>query len=305
MSARRQSLSQHHLPPAPVLKVTRYDLFSSQMMAIVVFLGFGVAVLGAYWFVNRLPAPRQAVPVEMVELPGGVEDGAIDETLQVDSPEPETDDPSMAEVEAEETQIQETLENVIDVADEATNQAVQQFQQDTLNAGKVGSASGTGRRALGAGPGKAGFGREERWFVRWGDRDALETYAAQLDFFGIELGILQNDGRIVYLSRLSDDNPQARVVNSGKEEKRLFMTWQGGDRKKADVLLIEKARKAGVQVGDGLIFHFYSHETEAMLADLERKYRNKRPEQIRRTYFGVRGNRNDFEFYVSRQTFLE
>ncbi|MDA1215034.1 MAG: hypothetical protein O2955_21235, partial [Planctomycetota bacterium] len=181
MSARRQSMTQHHLPPPPVLKVTRYDLFSSQMMAIAIFLGFGVAVLGAYWFVNRLPPPREAIPVEMVELPGGVEDGAIDETLQVDSPEPETDDPSMAEVEAEETQIQETLENVVDVAEEATNQAVQQFQQDTLNTGKIGSAAGSGRRALGAGPGKAGFGREERWFVRWGDRDALETYAAQLD----------------------------------------------------------------------------------------------------------------------------
>ena len=83
------------------------------------------------------------------------------------------------------------------------------------------------------------------------------------------------------------------------------MTWQGGDRKKADLLLIDKARNAGVQVGDGLIFHFYPKETEDMMANLEKQYRNKRPEQIRRTYFAVRGSRNNFEFYVSRQTYLQ
>ncbi|MFN0195114.1 MAG: hypothetical protein ACKVT0_00080 [Planctomycetaceae bacterium] len=293
------------IPPPPVLKVTRFELLSSQMVAVVIFLAIAVSSLGAYWFANRLPRPRDPVPVEMVEMPGGSEDGAIDETLNVDSPEPETQDPSMAEVEAEETQIQETLENVVDIAQEATNQVEQQFQQDALNTGKVGSVKGTGRRALGAGPGKSGFGREQRWFVRWGDRDSLEIYASQLDFFGIELGILQADGKIVYISKLSDEKPQSRTIDTGKDEKRLFMTWQGGDRKKADMQLIEKARKAGVQVGEGLIFHFYPPQIEAMLADIERKYRNKKPDEIRRTYFAVRGSNNDYEFYVSRQTFVK
>jgi len=286
--------------PPPVLRVTRYDVVSSWMLAFVVGLCTLVGLLTAAWYATRLPRPREPIPVELIEITGGVEDGAIDSTLQLESPAELRDDATLAEVPAEETEVQEVLENVLELADDAVNQADRQFEQDTRNAGRPGSARGTGRRALGQGPGDAGgFPREQRWFIRYADEQSLDLYARQLDHFGIELGAIEQ-GRLHYLSRCSDPRPRLRTADSGGDEQRLYMTWQGGQRRRADLQLFARA---GLTVGSGLIFQFYPPETEQMLAQLEQAYRGRAANQIRRTYFAVRGAQGGgFEFYVTKQT---
>lgn len=289
-------------PPPPVLQVTRYDLATSFLIAVVIGLVIAVVWLGVVWAVNRPESEEGPVPLEMVELPGGDEDGAVDETLELQSPEDPTDDPSLAEVPADEPEIQEMLETVIEMADEATNLAQQQFEMDARNAGNPGSASGTGRRALGMGPGESGIPREQRWLVRFSDRSTLEEYARQLDFFGIELGALLPNGKLIYLSNLSADRPQKRETTSGKNEKRLYMTWRGGSRREADRKLFEKA---GVDVSGARIMHFYPSETEKRLATLEQRYRNRPVDEIRRTYFVVLRNGRNYRFEVTRQIYFE
>jgi hypothetical protein len=121
----------------------------------------------------------------MIELPGGFEDGSPDETLRVDSPEPEARDAIPAESVADEVEIAEAVEAVVEMSETATQQVQQQFDKGIQNSGKVGSAKGTGRRALGFGPGNGGIPREQRWFVKFGDRASLDEYAKQLDFFKI------------------------------------------------------------------------------------------------------------------------
>lgn len=304
MAATRTATSRSTRPNAalPVLKVTRYDRVTSTLLSAIIGLSVAFVSLTAVWVTNRLSKPDNIVPLELLEVPGGFDEGAVEETLKLSSPEEETRDPSLADAPAEENEIEEMLENVVELAEQATNQTSQTFELESRNVGKAGSASGTGRRALGLGPGETGLPREKRWFVRFSDRGTLRDYAQQLDFFGIELGALVDGNRIVYLSRLSAEQPGKRIESSGSGENRLYMTWQGGTRRKAD---LELFRKAGVDIGAGTIFHFYPAKTEAMLARLEREFKNRNVDEIRRTYFLTRRADEGYEFVVSRQTYFE
>ena len=288
---------------APVLRDTLYDRVSSWSIAIFVSLGLICFCVVAMWFGSQLPKKPDAVPVEMVELPGGFEDGSPDETLRVDSPEPEVHDASPADVQSDQTEIAEALEAVVELSENATQQVQQQFDTAVQNTGKVGSAKGTGRKGLGVGSGTGGLPREQRWFVRFGDRTGLDEYARQLEFFGIELGALLPDGRLAYLSKLTQSPPQVRYSKSGAGEQRLYMTWQGGDRRGADVELF---KRGSVDVrGDTVIFHFYTKATESKLVQLEREYRGRPVSQIRRTYFAVESAGTGYQFSVIRQTYLQ
>lgn len=288
--------------PPPVLESTKYELVTSGMMTVVFGLIVAVVALGIILASIWVFDIDDSVPLELIEMPGGYEDGAVDETLQLDSPEEESDDPSLAEEVSEDTEVEEVLDNVVELSDQATEQAQKQFQLDALNTGKPGSASGTGRRPLGMGGGQGGMPREQRWFVRFSDDGTLEEYAAQLDSFGIELGVLLPGGTLSYVSGFTAASPKKRTASSGKGEKRLYMTWRGGGRKTSDIQLF---RKAGVNVGSGLIFHFYPKPTELILLKAELAYRGKPVEEIRRTYFVVRGEKPKFEFVVTRQSYFQ
>ena len=288
------------IPPPPVLNVTRYDLASSFLMAIVAVLVGSVFLLGAIWYATRVPQPGPpAVPVEIVELPGGSEDGAVDETLRMDSNLEIANDATVAEVSTEKPEVQEVLENAVQTGGDAADQSERQFELDTQPTGKAGRAEGTGRRGLGSGPGLSGFPREQRWFIRYADQQTVEQYGRQLDFFGIELGVISG-GKLVYLSKLSQPVPEVRSVTNGAEEKRLYMTWQGGNRRLADIQLF---RRAGIDVGTGMIFQFYPKNTENQLAVLELAYKNRKVTDIRRTYFVVLSKDDGYTFSVTAQTY--
>lgn len=296
----------------PVMHVTLYDWVSSWTLSL--FVGVLVACLGvvAVWVTSRPPKPSTATPVELVEMGGGYEDGAPDETLRVDSPEPETKDASPTEVSSDDpVEIAQAVDSVVQVTETATDQVQQQFDQaeqvsgtGIQNVGKVGSAKGTGRRPLGTGGGgTGGVAREQRWFVRFADRIPIPEYAKQLEFFGIELGALLPDGRLAYLAKPSASTPQVRYVKTGAGENRMYMTWQGGERRSADVQLFAQA---GVEVrSDTVIFHFYSKNTENTLARLELDYRNRPAKQIRRTYFSVDPDGGGYKFSVYRQVYFQ
>ncbi len=292
-------------PPhaTPVLRDTLYDRVSSWTIALFVTMAGLCACVVAVWITNRLPTPPQTVPVELVEAPGGFEDGTPDETLRVDSPDPEIHDASPAEMSSDTTEIAEALENVVELSESATQQVQQQFDTGVQSTGKVGSAKGTGRKGLGVGPGTGGIPREQRWFVRFGDRAGLDEYAKQLEFFGIELGALLPDGRLAYLSKLTQATPSVRYATGGGGEQRLYMTWQGGDRRAADVELF---KRASVDVrADTVVFHFYPKPTETLLARLELDYRSRPLAQIRRTYYAVESAKNGYQFTVVRQVYFQ
>ena len=283
-----------------MLKVTQYDRVSSLMIAIACGLFVSAAWLGFLYLQNRITKTDAQAELELLDLGGGSLDGVENETLELDSPEEVSDDPSLEDT-PEETEVEETIDNVMELSDTAAQQAQEQFDTAVEDTGKRGSATGTGHRALGQGPGDHGMSREQRWFVRFADTGFLTDYARQLDYFGIVLGLL-HEGKLYYISKLSQSRPAKQVRTSGVGEKRLYMTWQGGNRRKADLKLL---KKAGLTVGrSDIIFHFYPRRTELLLARKELDYAHRPVAQIRRTYFVVRRKGPAYEFVVTRQRYF-
>ncbi|MFG0333247.1 MAG: hypothetical protein ACF8TS_07800 [Maioricimonas sp. JB049] len=284
------------------MKLTRYDRISSGMIATFLFLILSTGVAASYWYASRPPREPELIPMELLDLSGGDPEGATDEAFEVESPEELVDDASLAEELSEEVELQETLDNVVELSDQAAMQLQQVNASGEQNVGTPGSSVGSGRRPLGSGPGSGGLPREQRWYIRYADQADLDEYARQLDHFGIELGALLPAGELVYLSNISTPNPQVRRVTSGSDEKRLYMTWRGGDRRQADTKLFAKA---GLDVGRSEIFHFYPPRVEQRLATLEHNYARRAAKEIRRTYFVVEARAGGaYELVVTRQTYF-
>lgn len=286
--------------PAPVLRVTFYDRFSSFMMATVLALIVTVLGIVVWWLNTRRPENMTLVPIELIEDPGGFEDGSPDETLHVESPEDPIPNASPVEEEMEEELIEETLETVVELADRATQQVQDVMSSDPVTGGTPGSAVGTGGRPLGDGPGTGGLPREQRWFIKFGDEKSVDEYAKQLDFFGIELGALFPDrGELIYLSQMST-SPTPRSVRTGNDE-RLYMNWQGGSRRSADAELFERG---GVNAASAVVLHFYPRALEERLARLEAEYSNRPIKEIRRTYFVVINQGAGYSFAITQQHYF-
>lgn len=272
------------------------------MIAFVIALALGAIMA---WLFYLEVAPERLdfmVPMEMVENPGGVEDGAPDETLKIESPEEPDPNPTTTEEVIDPSQITETVETVVQISDRATEQAQDVVAQATEASGTPGSADGTGRRGLGNGPGQGGIPNEQRWFIQYGDKASIKEYAKQLDFFKIEMGVLlPASGQLIYMQKMSTPPAITKRVTSGKDEKRLYMTWQGGTRREADEKLFEQNN---INAKGGTLFHFYPKETEQLLLQLEYNYAKRNAKEIRRTYFVVVKQGSGYAFVVTRQTYL-
>lgn len=281
--------------PAPVLRVTFYDRISAFLMAIV--LGLCVVVLGIIALWQRVGQPMTVGPRLVEFVPAADSDDSAPQTLEVTSPEAfpyaEPVDP-----ETDARPFEERVTSVIALAEAASRHVQQPVEFTTTIMGAPGSAGdGTG---TGLGEEFYGDGNPpaRRWFIQFREGDSIEDYAAQLDYFGIELGLLRPDhGELLYLSDLSDESPTTRVVTTG-DDQRLYMSWQGEGRHSADVELF---RRAGIDVADGGIYHFYPADTEELLVRLESSFAQRPVEEIRRTYFVVVRQGAGYTFVVTRQ----
>ena len=286
---------------SPMMRVTRYEQVSSMMISIVIGLICATLVTLALYLSTVQADEVGPAEMELIELAGGEEDGNPDETLKVESPEEEIEDPSLTDDESEETEIEEVFQNVVEISDNAAEQVEQQFETQAQNSGKVGSKAGTGSRPLGNGPGEGGIPRHQRWFIRFAQGSSVTEYGKQLDFFGIELGALfPTQKKLVYVKNFSS-SPVRREVQTGANEKRLYMNWQSGSLRKTDHQLF---KRAGITTRGAMILHFYPSGTEAMLAKLEKDFRKRNVKTIRRTIFSVRKRGNGYRFLVTRQTYL-
>ncbi len=248
--------------------------------------------------------------------PHGFVDGTPGETLALGSPDVDPNAPAMAEAE----EIPDTAEVSADSLDAVADvsDATEMESSDASPDGPVvnrafamatavparpgspfGTKGGTGRPPIGFGKGKGGFPREMRWFVKFVERGTLDEYAQQLEFFGIELGALMPDGKLVLVSKLTAGTPTVRTVVNGQDEKRLYFTWKGGTRKTLDLQLFQKAK---VDASNALIMHFYPPATENQLAVLEQQYKNRKAADIKKTYFAVKSAKQGFEFAITSQT---
>ena len=282
----------------PVMRETRYDHTSSVVIAAALVLIGSVIVLISIWLSNLLPS-QPTMQTEMMPAISDTDDGVDTGSLEVEIPEDLSDDPSLSN-DQQESRLEEVVERMISTAGAATQLELPNNFSDESSGGSLGSAVGSTGSPLGGAGTATAIPQENRWNVEFSESGSLSEYAQQLDFFGIELGVVIPDLRIIYVSNFSStkDKRETRITSG---EQRLFMSWQGGDRVQADLELLEEA---GVtDAASGQILHFYPSETEAMLLQLEMNHAGQPAEKIRRTRFRVVGESGAYQFIVTDQKY--
>ena len=259
------------------LEVSRYDRVSGMLLALLTLLGMAVLIMFIVWLTNRIflhyaPPPVLAADIGNPEDPWGGSD-------DIEPPAPQ-------ETDIIEEEIEETLEAVTDAI--AT--------RATMMSRRV-SGDGSGRGGSGTGRGRKGTSRN--WEVQFIKGNTLKTYARQLDFFKIELGVRRPGNKIEYAYNLAATRPRTRIGPTD-QEKRYYLTWRRGNLQEADRDLL---RKAGIEPGRSPIFKFLPPEVEAMLLGLEQAKAGGRVKKIRMSRFGLLPDGDGYKFYVIRQPY--
>ena len=291
---------------------SRYDRVTSFLMAVILgaFLVFGwLSVIAA---TTSAYQSRSTPPVRVIEVSGGgggTPEGKVGSTEAIDVPGGEVadmasnnqDDATPFEQPAVENRPAAMLDSVVDAGE---NQAEVDVTNATPSGGKVASGQrrskvGSGGPGFGFGPGDGGVRREDRWTILYKTGATADEYARQLDFFKVELAIIE-ENHLVYVSNFAASNPTRRI-GIPADDKRLYFVWRGQGRKESDLALLAKA---GLNVGEGLIFQFYSAAVEQILSQLEVKFKGRQPAEIRSTRFDVVGDGSSYTFEVLSQESL-
>lgn len=195
--------------------------------------------------------------------------------------------PPASELEARLALQLDTLPKVIQARSELLADPAMQRQ---MRAGAKGEASPP-----------AQVGPPRHWEIHFPKGNTVENYAKQLDFFGIELGVLMPDNKIIYAYSLSKLKPDTRT-GPVEAESRYYLSWSRGDLVNADRELFSAA---GVEARDRLILKFLPPAIEQTVAALEKSYAGDKADRIEKTRFGIRRRGESYEIYVLEQTYQQ
>ncbi|MFO0957236.1 MAG: hypothetical protein U0800_07175 [Isosphaeraceae bacterium] len=298
----------------PVMGETRYDRVTSMMMAAVIGMACIVSLLWLVLLTNRAHNNKITADIQIVEVVGGPGGGGIPDGAAGETGDAGPADASVAEAasngDVEPSDFQEP--SFQQVASATLDMTAPVNDADSTDASEIGTpASGsltaaTSRSRVGLSSGRPGMGnggygdggvrREQRWSVVYNPGQTLDEYARQLDAFGVEIGVIQNNA-MRYVSKFSGGSPASRFGQHSSDN-RLFFVWQSNTRKGSDVELL---RRAGVEVGESPIFHFYPKPVEERLAQYEARYKGRQPIEIRATRFSVVSKGGTYDFAVLSQ----
>lgn len=255
------------------LRVSSYDRVLSMILAAVLLVGVAVLTLSALWLTSRLFLGQAAVPVVLEEV--GTSDSPLSDQRDLDTPAPDQTDLA-------EPQISERLASIASVVSS---------QPALLGDPRPGAAAREGGGVQG--------GQQRRWELTFMQGSTLEVYSRQLDFFRIELAVLEPDNQVQYASNLSKPKPDTRT-GPADIETRYYLTWRGGDLIEADRALLARA---GIDSHGRIILKFLPPEVEEQLAQLEKVHAGDRIDRVYRTRFGISPHGKGYRFRMIDQTF--
>lgn len=275
------------------LRTQKVDVVASLLMSSFLITGPAVFVLFLIWFTSTYKWESGGIQVEE-ERVAGRGDHAEGFARDIEPPGAEEADflnePTLAE----------SLEAVTDAV---TSVAATMDNVDTdANASAVGSGRGDSRPPGPLGEGEDIVSRFERWELKFLAKD-VKTYAAQLDFYKIELGCIGKSKLVDYAFGFTG-SPQKRS-GKGSDEKRLYFMWrQDGPLVAFDRQLLGQA---GVQTQGRQMLKFIPKELEDKIYQTEMKYAiskgHSKVREIAKTVFESQPASSGFDFVVIEQRY--
>lgn len=269
------------------MRVSLHDQVSGLITASLLLVGGITSLLFLVWLGNQIVIRPTAIPIREAALENNT--GMSESPSGSGRNQVELEEPNPTELPASDPNPLVMLAAIGDVAQNVT-------ALDGLESG--GGPPGTDIRTPGHGPGDGTPAPD--WEVRF-QGTSLETYAEQLDFFGIELAVIGGGRKLVdYASRLTLPKPIARSTD-GKAENRRYLLWRKGPLAEADRTLLTRA---GIKTDGRIILQFVPHEIERQMAMLEAlKAMGRNRAEIRKTVFAVEGGPGDYKFVVVDQQY--
>ena len=299
-------------PEARLYGESAHDRVTSLLLAVILgaLLVFGwLSVIAATTLAYRSRVTQPVTVIEVSGGGGGTPEGKVGSTEAINVPGGATadqasnneEDATDFEAPSVESKPAAMLDTVAESNQELAEVDVASVMPSggRVASGKRRSKIGTGGPGYGLGPGDGGVRREDRWSILYKTGQTADEYARQLDAIGVEMAIVSGN-QLIYVSHFSQDRPTTRI-GSGVDDKRLFFVWRGQGRKASDLTLLAKA---GLDVGEAVIFQFYPPAAEQALEQLEVRYKGKQPAEIRSTRFGVTQVGAGYGFEVLAQELL-
>ncbi len=276
------------------LRVSRFDMVTSFLTSLLVFVANLAAGVLLVWLTShwRLPVPDVVVSLER---PSG--------TQNAPGVEEDFEPPGVDEVE-------ELLEPALPDSLEAVTDAVSTLAASTETQSLLEVASKSQQLGDHRQPGLPSDGQKMiprylRWQLDFQARD-LASYAAQLDFFRMELGVVGGSVPGVDLVYDLVDGPRSRHQENPESETRLYFMWTG-----ASPLMRfdeELVRRSGVPLTGRQIIRFIPKDLEhETLAKLELEYARARGyesvDQIAKSVFTCEPDGDGYRFRVTNQRY--
>jgi len=280
------------------MRAQRVDHVASLLMAGLMVIGLLVLLLFVVWLTQTFTWSAGDIKIEEERVAGRGD--------HAEGFERDIEPPGAEEVEPlTESSLEETLQSVTDVA---SNVAASLVSVDTnSDISTIGSGRGDSRPPGPLGEGDSAIPRFERWELKFQSK-GIQPYAAQLDFYNIELACIGGGVTTIDYANKLATAPQQRSGSSQAENDlgRLYFMWrQEGPLVQFDRQLLQQA---GVNTSGRNVLKFIPKPLEDQLAKVEMEYAQARGHgsvmEIAKTIFESRPvSENNYQFVVIEQRY--
>lgn len=281
-----------------ILRTTWFDSLTSFLLALVLWLSTLVLVLVVVWLLSGNASETAPWPPEEISWGSAHPHG-----LQQDFLEPGAEEV----VELSEPSMRDSL---LAVSDAVSLVAASQPASLVNQPGQHRAASDGDSRPPGPDGTDDVVPRFQRWQLNFTAQN-LDSYARQLDHYGIEIGLVGGGIQGVdYAGSLSSARPRVRRGNSS-DEHRLYFLWSvEGPLMQFDHQLLQRAfdsTASDISVENRQMLKFIGPELENQLTKLELEYAMERGhstvDSIAKTVFVSRPHGSGYQFVVLQQRY--
>ena len=240
--------------------VSIYDVVNAFLIASIVVVGTLVTILFLIWLTMLMSNRQAPTPQVLIETSFGDEkpEGFEDDIYEPGVEEfPEVDVPQLADA----------IEALTDAVS-SVEAAIEARDGDAVEMGK---GKGFGSREGGPGSGNfRGVPEHKRWKIEY-DTPDQQTYANQLSFFKIDIGVISKTTNDIV--RLTDPGQAPRAIQTERsaESKSLYFVHEKLQLRRWDEFL---AKKNGVPFNKTNQFtvQFYPEQTRGLLRQIEAQH---------------------------------
>ena len=282
--------------PAPKISLTvetkssRYDRLNAALVAFFLLFSFLFAVLFLIWITSVFEPQRLAGPIPIANEAGDSKpEGVADDVLEPGVEEfPEIEIPQLA--------------NALEAVTDSVSSVRASLEKRSGDALLMGAGPGYGSREGGPGDGGGGVPEWKRWVINYEAED-ISTYAKQLAFFAIEIGVVHQTKNDIW--RVQNLSGPIKVTKSSREAEdgTLRFTPEKVRLRRWDQ---ELCKRAGVPLGSTVQAQFYPESTRVSIRIVEKaalEGTGKTVFDIKRTELKVVPGGSGYEFVVEEITY--